>query len=184
MRTQADDRELDVCVYNIVTQFGHCTAVVLPRVVATEKGHSNRGYSLSALRTLRAMQKASASEAYNSIWQARQAEAEGIRKAYIPWKILQPWGPMYARKQEGGQKDIRQTVETASTTLSWRQRVVEKQKSVQHEAACRAESGSTASVFEGVAKVNRRQTKPWCGRGMCMYFRQSFEIWKVAINKV
>lgn len=154
MRTQA-----------VVTQFGHCTAVVLPRVVATTKHHSNKGYSLSAFRTLRAMQKASASETYSSIWKARQAEAEGIRKAYIPWKILQPWGPMNARKQEGGQKDTRQTVETASTTLSWIQRVVEKQQSVQHEAACRAESGSTASVLEGAARANHRQTKPWCGRG-------------------
>jgi len=34
---------------------------------------------------------------------------------------------MNARKQEGEQKDIRQTVETASTTLSRRLHVVEKQ---------------------------------------------------------
>lgn len=66
-----------------MTQFGHCTAVALPRVVATKKGHSNRGYSLSALRTLRAMQKASASEAAQSGKRDKQRQRVFGKHTYL-----------------------------------------------------------------------------------------------------
>ncbi len=102
MRTQADDLDLDGLGYGIVTQFRHCTAVVLPRVVATTKRHSNKGYSLSALRTLRAMQLVQVKHTAQSGKQT--SRCRGHSESIHTLKNITTLGPMNARKQEGGRR--------------------------------------------------------------------------------